>query len=801
MTLHPWSLSIQIGTETPYDIDLSALAAQRPDGVVTLGRASGDGCAWQIPVASPIVTGSHAHGLLQWHQEGEYWTYLDNNSANGTFINGVHYRAGGSAGQQPPRPVRLEDGDRMRIDLPEDAERHNNGVMLMLRTGRPSRYECFDLRSRPATTIGAKGDIRLSSINAQDVQATITGAGGQYVINFTSRYGGFINGQAPQPNHVLKDREHLYIAGTQFQYSNGFLYMREEAVSYGGVMLRVRNLTRTSRGKLDHVSFDVHKGEMIGVVGSSGAGKSTLLNAISGNVAPESGTVLYNGIDLIHHHNVLKNSIGFVPQQDIMHDKLRVGEMLEFSARLRLLDSVGAAERRQRVDQVIQQLGLTQQRNTTLDRVSGGQKKRANIGIEMLSDPDLFFLDEPTSGLDPGTEKNLMVTLRQVAETGKAVVLITHSTLALPMCDKIIIIGRDGKMTYFGKPEGALEFFQVEQFADIFDKITQAKDADVWKERFNSIRRDVIPSDAQEAPAEKAPREKVKKTHFSPLRQTATLTARYFRLIFRNKGWLLGMIAVIPLAAVYIVGGLMASDKTLVYYSDTYKVQFTLICIAAFAGLMTAYNEICKERDVFEREASANLHISSYLLSKVTVLSCISLVQSVIMTAGFYWGVGDPGTSLLMPGYIEIGLTIFLTILSASCLGLLISAVFKTGESAAQPLIIVLIMQVVLSGAIMPLSGVTRTLANVICSFWGTNALSASTGLSNLPMEAIDANGFAYTPDIPGYDYLAATEENLLTSLIWLAGISVVSILLAFASLKWRKQLEAVAGALRPRRK
>ena len=307
--------------------------------------------------------------------------------------------------------------------------------------------------------------------------------------------------------------------------------------------------------------------------------------------------------------------------------------------------------------------------------------------------------------------------------------------------------------------------------------------------------------DAQETPAEKAPREKVKKTHFSPLRQTATLTARYFRLIFRNKGWLLGMIAVIPLAAVYIVGGLMASDKTLVYYSDTYKVQFTLICIAAFAGLMTAYNEICKERDVFEREASANLHISSYLLSKVTVLSCISLVQSVIMTAGFYWGVGDPGTSLLMPGYIEIGLTIFLTILSASCLGLLISAVFKTGESAAQPLIIVLIMQVVLSGAIMPLSGMTRTLANVICSFWGTNALSASTGLSNLPMEAINANGFTYTPDIPGYDYLAATEENLLTSLIWLAGISVVSILLAFASLKWRKQLEAVAGALRPRRK
>lgn len=798
MSMSTWSLCIQIGSEMPYDIDLTQLLAGTEDGRLSLGRTAPDGSSpWHISIDSNLITGSHAHGTFQWHQEGSFWSYTDENSTNGTYINEVHFRQGGQPGQQKPRPVRLDDGDKLRIDLPVGTA-HSAGVHLILKKGQPGQYQRHDLPDNSTTTIGRKGSIVLSSINAENIQATITRSGDRCVLNFASRHSGFVNGNAVAGDYTLVDRDSLYMAGTLFQYAGNCLYQRSEAVSLGGVMLRVRNLTRKSRGKLDHVSFDIHKGELIGVIGSSGAGKSTLLNAISGNAAPDAGSVLYNGLDLIRHRSILKNSIGFVPQKDIMHEKLTVESMLNSAAKLRLRDNVGADDRKARVTDVIDQLGLTQQRKTSLTRVSGGQKKRASIGIEMLSDPDLFFLDEPTSGLDPGTEKNLMITLRQLAQQGKSVVLITHSTLALPMCDKIIIVGRDGKMTYFGEPEGALTFFQVSQYGDIFDKITQAEDADQWKTAFNLTRRDIDVSDADvpPAPAQTHKQEKEKAVRFSPVRQLGTLTLRYFQLILRNPIWLLCMLLVIPLAAAGIMS-LMSNENTLVLYTDTYKVEFTLICIAAFAGLMTSYNEICKEREVFEREASANLHISSYLLSKVSVLSCISLFQSITMTAGFYMCVGSPGTSQFLPGWMEIGFSVFLTILAASCMGLLVSAVFKTGESATQPLIIVLIMQVVFSGAIMPLSGATRTLANFIFAFWGTNAIAASSGLSTLPMETITVQGMPYTPAIPDYDYLNATVGNLLGSWGCLILISVVCVALAFAALKWRKQIEALQRVFR----
>ncbi len=796
MSRQSWSLCIQMGSGMPYDIDLSELLSRKADGRLTLGRGMPGQTAFDICIDSDLVTGSHPHGIFQWHESHGCWTYIDDNSTNGTYIDEVHYHAGG-AGQQQPRQVMLTDGATMRIDLPVGTA-HSIGVHLVLKKGQPGTYTRHVLKEG-ATTIGRKGSIRLESINAEDVQATIYRTGSSCTLSFASRYSGFVNGNSVAERYTLVDRDSLYMAGTLFQYAGGCLYQRSEAVSLGGVMLRVRDLTRNSRGKLDHISFDIHKGELIGVIGSSGAGKSTLLNAISGNAAPDGGSVLYNGLDLIRHRDVLKNSIGFVPQKDIMHEKLTVEGMLNAAARLRLRDNVNASDRRERVSQVIGQLGLNQQRSTPLTRVSGGQKKRASIGIEMLSDPDLFFLDEPTSGLDPGTEKNLMITLRQLAGQGKSVVLITHSTLALPMCDKIIIVGRDGKMTYFGEPEGALTFFGVKQFGDIFDKITEAKDADQWKTAFNNSRTDVNMAEvAAQASAgkkggEEANSARRNKIKFSPLRQLGTLTGRYFKLIFRDSIWLMCMLLVIPLASAGIMS-LMSGENTLVYYSDTYKVQFTLICIAAFAGLMTSYNEICKEREIFEREASANLHISSYIMSKVVVLSCISLFQSVTMAAGFYLCVGNPDTSLLLPGFLEVGATIFLTIMAASCMGLLVSAVFKTGESATQPLIIVLIMQVVFSGAIMELSNATRAIANFIFAFWGTNALAASTGLSKLPMKPVEmANGMTYEPEIPGYDYLEATKENLLTSWGWLAGISVVCIALAFCALKWRKQLESLS--------
>lgn len=228
---------------------------------------------------------------------------------------------------------------------------------------------------------------------------------------------------------------------------------------------------------LDGVSFSVFPGELAAVIGSSGSGKSTLMNCLNGFEPATDGAVYINGESLMHNYGIFKSRIGYVPQSDAVYGRLSIHSMLKFTARLRLGSEITDFEIEQRIAEVLHILGLTEHRNKLIKKLSGGQRKRAGIAAELISDPSLFFLDEPTSGLDPESEASLMKQLRRLAhEKNKTVICITHTLQSISLFDKIIFLAPGGRLCFFGTLTQALEFFRVDNLTDAYELIRNDPD-------------------------------------------------------------------------------------------------------------------------------------------------------------------------------------------------------------------------------------------------------------------------------------------------------------------------------------
>ncbi len=245
-----------------------------------------------------------------------------------------------------------------------------------------------------------------------------------------------------------------------------------------GVYLTADRLSRDiyEKGRrkriLDSVSFSAVPGELIAVIGSSGSGKSTLINCLNGFEPATDGAVYINGKNLLEHYDAFKSEIGYVSQSEAVHDRLSVYSMLRFTARLRLDSEITSFEIEQRIADALRILGLTEHRHKLIKKLSGGQRKRACIAAELISDPSLFFLDEPTSGLDPEAEASLMKQLRLLAhKKRKTVICITHTLQSISLFDKIIFLAPGGRLCFFGTLTQALDFFKVDSLSDAYELI------------------------------------------------------------------------------------------------------------------------------------------------------------------------------------------------------------------------------------------------------------------------------------------------------------------------------------------
>ncbi|MBI3892332.1 MAG: ABC transporter ATP-binding protein [Candidatus Wallbacteria bacterium] len=271
------------------------------------------------------------------------------------------------------------------------------------------------------------------------------------------------------------------------------------------IPLEARNVTVKAGFKalLSSVSFRAHPGEVLAILGPSGAGKSTLFKTLNGSGAPDGGQVLYGADDLYSSFERYRRQIGYVPQDDILHDALTPFDVLEYTGRLRMAEGMEAEAVRSRVAQVLGQVELSERQHVKVRRLSGGQRKRVNLGVELMTSPSVLFLDEPTSGLDPALEEKMMELFRRLAREGRTVLVTTHVTENLDLVDRVLLLC-DGRVTFVGQPRQALRFFGVEQFSDIYSKLT-GKGAEYWARQYQtSPPPDLAPAVRPAAPAARA---------------------------------------------------------------------------------------------------------------------------------------------------------------------------------------------------------------------------------------------------------------------------------------------------------
>lgn len=507
-----------------------------------------------------------------------------------------------------------------------------------------------------------------------------------------------------------------------------------------GIALDIKKLNKVVDAKggkktiLDSVDLSIGANEFVAIIGGSGAGKTTLMTAMSGFDTDVTGDVYCNGINLRDNFQTLKNIIGFVPQQDIIYENITLKKMLFYTAKLKMPEDTTKEEIEARIHDVLEMVELLEHQDTYIRRLSGGQKKRASIAVELLANPGLFFLDEPTSGLDPGTEQHLMNTLSRLSkEQEKTIVMVTHTTNNLHLCDKVIIMGYGGKLCYCGSPEGIKDFFQTDDIVQVYDMITA--DTAAWEQRFKQSGINKPNEESTESQGKE-----IKPKRASSLNQLSVLVRRYLTLI-KNDMERLIMIFIQPI----LIGLLLALVAEKGIYDkmfETRSILFALMSAGIWMGLFNTIQEIYKERVILKREYMANLKLPIYMLSKYIVQAMVAIVQSVIVVAVFVMVKGAPKCDGVIFGnaVVEMMITIFVTIYVSAGFGLLISACSKNGDRAMSVAPFVLIIQLLFSGILFTLNGATDKISYFTFSRWSMEALGSTNSLNELePVGEADA--------------------------------------------------------------
>jgi ABC-type multidrug transport system ATPase subunit len=310
--------------------------------------------------------------------------------------------------------------------------------------------------------------------------------GGYTIADLGSHNGTFVNGQRVESAPVT-ERDIIGIGPATYRLVGEEL---QEFLDTGEISFIAKDLTVTlpsGRTLLDHVTFPLGERCFMGVIGPSGAGKSTLLGALTGTAPANNGQVLYDGRDLYMNYAQLRHRIGLVPQENILHTQLTARRGLGYAAELRFPRDTSKAERSHRIDEVLEELQLTRHADTKTAAMSGGQQKRVNVALELLTKPSLLFLDEPTSGLDPGLDKSVMEQMRDLAHESRTVIVVTHSVANLNLCDQLLVLVPGGKIAYFGPPKEGLKHFNQPGWAEVFQAFESEPNRDWATEYRNSI--------------------------------------------------------------------------------------------------------------------------------------------------------------------------------------------------------------------------------------------------------------------------------------------------------------------------
>lgn len=511
------------------------------------------------------------------------------------------------------------------------------------------------------------------------------------------------------------------------------------------ISFSVENLTynfREGHAAVDNVSFSIEEGKLIGIMGASGSGKTTLLNLMSGIQKPTSGTVKINGLDVTGNSKDLEGVFGYVPQDDLLIEDLTVFENLYYAARQCFKDQ-SKEETNVLVDHTLSNLGLYEKRELKVGSpfnkvISGGQRKRLNIALELIREPSVLFLDEPTSGLSSRDSENLMDLLRDLTLKGKLIFTVIHqpSSEIFKMFDKVIILDQGGCMAYYGNPVDSVIYFKTldaqinsnvgecpscgnvnpetifniieTQVVDEFGKYTEKRKVKPkeWAAAFTTKYPYMGITDVKEPPHKNLQRPDV-------FKQFLIYLSRDFKSKIANKQYVLLTLLEAPILGFvlsFIIRYIPDPDSTVYIYSENENIPiyiFMSLIVALFLGLTISAEEIFRDRKILKREHFLNLSRSGYLLSKVAILILISSIQAflVVITANPILGIKGM--------YLNYWLALFTTAFCANMLGLNISASFNSAITIYIVIPLVIIPMMVLSGAMFPFDKLNRKIGNV----------------------------------------------------------------------------------------
>ena len=551
--------SLEVSSNTSDEKRMYALDKQ----VMSIGRNISN----DIVINNRTVSGQHVQILRQ----GNQWVLFHPHPERKQTLNGLLYQGRKIRGDEHFRKV-LAPGDIFRIGN-EDGSfvtlTYHDGSSEMqdeLPPMRPIKLGDAEV------TIGrvAENTVVLAHPQVSAHHARLVREGGSYrIFDQNSTNHVYVNAQLVT-NALLKMGDEIRIGPYKLIFESTQLTQYDESNYIRIDALNLKKYGNNHVTLLNNISLSIAPRKFVAVVGGSGAGKSMLLNALSGLRPAQEGKVLYNGQDYYRNLAAFNTQLGYVPQDDIVHRDLTLERALFYAARMRLPNDFTGEQIQQRIDEVLEDVEMTGRRKLLIKKLSGGQRKRASIAMELLANPSLFFLDEPTSGLDPGLDRKMMFLLRKLADKGHTIILVTHATNNISTCDYVCFLAQEGRLAYFGPPEEAKAFFGKDNFAEIYSSVEPSEgNSNVPEEvevRFKSSKdyqtyvaeplkgvHDVTSRAPSGVNGRARSKEKKRPKRGNPWKQFVLLCMRHIELLKNDAGNLLILLLQAPLVALLLM--------------------------------------------------------------------------------------------------------------------------------------------------------------------------------------------------------------------------------------------------------
>jgi ABC-type multidrug transport system ATPase subunit/pSer/pThr/pTyr-binding forkhead associated (FHA) protein len=677
-----------------------------PGEPVVVGRAA----ECQVVVLDTRVSRHH----LEIGHDGNGWLVRDLDSGNGTW-----------QGQTRLERLRVRGTVAVRLGQPDEGPLVELSVRLPARTDPPPLPpETADLSSalltgdlpddltlapepiplRDGLTLGrdTDNDVVLADLLVSRRHVRLVRAGADYrVEDLGSANRTFVNGDAVVSSAggaTLGDGDTLTVGRTRLTRSGNWLCPQPTESESGLVAEDLRYALPGGRTLTGGVSLRLRGPSLLAVIGPSGSGKSTLLRLLAGELPASGGRVRYQDTDVAASAEI-RTRIGVIPQHTVAHRRLSAWHALRYAAELRLPQDLVAADRDQRVREVLTELGLAEHAETRVDRLSGGQLRRLSIGFELLTRPSLLLVDEPTAGLDPGLVRHVMRLLRQLADGGRQIIVTTHDLAHLELCDAVLVLAPGGTEAYYGPPEGIKKRFGTSDWADIFERLSAAPTGEVTEAPVGrpTPERPLLPD-----PRDPAVRSRV-------VHQASVLIRRQLRLLMADlpyAAFLTLLPVVLAAFALAVPGGEGLGTPADPSSVEAMRLLVVLLIGAAFMGMSAPVRDLVGERPIYRHECAAGLLPESYLMAKLAVFSGVALVQSVALVMLVRLLRAGPSEAVLLGApTLEILVAVAATAIVCAALGVAVSALVSSAEQANPPLVVGVMAQLVLCGGLIPVTG------------------------------------------------------------------------------------------------